>query len=164
MYRPGGSDQHTITHGTLPYGANFAVRRRILGDMPFRTDLGVLGSRRLKGEETFFLAGLLDAGHGGYHLPDAVVSHMTVSSRLTYSFILKYAWGAGCSRAVAGIAKRPPARRWALWYPNWYIRALLREAVVTLLTVRTQPKCERVAALYVLSRRFGEVREWLSMA
>jgi GT2 family glycosyltransferase len=60
----------------LPFGANFAVRRRVLDAVgAFDTRLGAVGPRRRRGEDTDLLRRARDAGYTGYYAADALCLH-----------------------------------------------------------------------------------------
>lgn len=105
--------------GTIPFGANFAVRGDVQRDHPYDVRLGLSPSRpNLRGEETDVIRSILASGHDGRWVPEAVVQHWVPKSRQTWTYLWRYYFGAGQRRVLDGytnvqypILNRP---RW-LW-------------------------------------------------
>ena len=74
----------------LPYGANFAAPAEILADRDFDPRLGRSGSDLMGGEETEYLARLLEEDHTGRWVPGADLEHMITPERLTLAYLRQY--------------------------------------------------------------------------
>ncbi|WP_207485872.1 glycosyltransferase family 2 protein [Arenibaculum pallidiluteum] len=79
---------------------NCAIRRSVLGDRRFRTDLGRSGGA-LGGSEGIVYLELRAAGHAAYYAPDAKVSHFVHPDRLNQRWLLNRMLQAGISDARA---------------------------------------------------------------
>jgi len=89
-----------------PFGASFAIRRRLLEQIGlFRVDLGTGGTGSGRGEETEFLMRARHAGAQGVYVGEALCFHAYDRSRLTPAALYRY--GIGCGRSHNAIAKHP---------------------------------------------------------
>jgi glycosyltransferase involved in cell wall biosynthesis len=84
-----------LTHGELPFGANFVVRRAELRRYPFDPNLGVTPWRRRSGEETAVILQLLGDGAEGRWIPEARVQHWIPPAKQSLAFIARYYQGEG---------------------------------------------------------------------
>ena len=141
--------------GGLPFGGNFAIRVAVLGAAPFNPKLGVVGGKRLAGEETVLMRSLLEQGHGGWWLPLARVRHLVEPERLTLKFVARYFFGAGVSEAIIS----PPEGVRLLGRPRWLLSKVALETSRLLASLPawrssrwTQPFIRLVFALGQLSR------------
>lgn len=75
----------------LPYGANFAVSRRLVDRVGgFDMALGVKGAGIARGEETDYLQRAMMAGYSGRYLHQALVLHRFQSERLSSRYLYRY--------------------------------------------------------------------------
>ncbi len=111
-------ESREIPSGTiLPVGASMGFRRGCFaGGNLFRTDLGVQGRSLERGEDTEFLARLLESGRRGYYVADALCHHEVAPERLTYRYAFRY--GMACQAGGS-------SRLRAVWYLLRGIRQLL---------------------------------------
>jgi len=115
----------------FPFAANMGVRRdAALGAGGFREDLG-WGSEWLPGEETDLMCRLFERGGRVRYVPEAVVEHHVLASRVTWPYWRK--WQLGFGRSTVRVD--PPltrADRYAqmtecLWQiARWNLRAFRR--------------------------------------
>ena len=88
-----------------PFGASFAIRRRLLEKVGlFRVDLGA-GAIGLRGEETEFLIRARNLGAQGVYVGEAVCFHTYDARRFTLGALWRY--GIACGRTENAIANRP---------------------------------------------------------
>ncbi len=89
-----------------PWGASFAITRRILGKIGlFRVDLGTGGLGLGRGEETEFLTRVQDAGAQGVYVGEAVCYHAYDPRRLTLASLYRH--GIAKGRSHNAIVARP---------------------------------------------------------
>ena len=102
----------------VPFGASFAIRRRLFEKRgPFRIDLGTGGPGLGRGEETEFLLRARDAGAQGVYVGEALCFHAYDRRRLMPAALYRY--GIACGRSHNAIVARPhrggyPAATWFL--------------------------------------------------
>jgi len=104
-YDPGSESGWIQPEAILPVGASMGFQRDCFaGGNLFRTDLGVSGRSLGRGEDTEFLARLLEAGRRGYYVADALCRHEVPPERLTFRYAFRYGMachGGGRSRLRA---------------------------------------------------------------
>jgi glycosyltransferase involved in cell wall biosynthesis len=106
----------------LPFGANFAVRKKGLEVAKFDTSLGRTGDDFMGGEEVDFLGRLLGGGYFGIWVEHACVRHFIPAERLTGAYLWGYYQGKGRTQLrLARVAERPPL--WRLRRKYWKARA-----------------------------------------
>ena len=89
-----------------PFGASFAIRRRLFDKIGlFRVDLGTGGMGLGRGEETEFLMRARDTGAQGVYVGEALCFHAYDPRRLTLAALYRY--GIACGRSHNAIADRP---------------------------------------------------------
>jgi len=89
-----------------PFGASFAIRRRLFEKIGlFRTDLGTGGMGLGRGEETEFLMRARDSGAQGVYVGEALCFHAYDPRRLTPAALYRY--GIVCGRSHNAIVDRP---------------------------------------------------------
>lgn len=99
-----------------PFGASFAIRRRLFEKIGlFRIDLGTGGMGLGRGEETEFLMRARDAGAQGVYVGEALCFHTADPRRLTLASLYRH--GIKCGRSHNAIVARPhcgsyPAAAW----------------------------------------------------
>jgi len=125
------------------FGANFAIRKEALdcSGIRFQTDLGLIGSQRIGGEEQVLIAELIEKGHLGYYMPEAFVYHWTSPDRMTEKYIWK--WYASYGRLEAKLGQIPCTN---LWFR--VPRYLWRELLVNI-------------CFYLITRFLGTPQRWL---
>src|SRR5690349_4537954 len=79
----------------LPLGANFGLRRSLLGEVRFDPRLGPNEKSRVLGEETALYHDLLDRGMKGRWVPDVPVRHYVDPSRLRLRSLGRQLFGMG---------------------------------------------------------------------
>ena len=108
--------------GTLPFGANFAIRADALSDTPFDPTLGRQpGTVLLGGEETQVIRNLMEAGAKGRWLADAPVTHRIERARMTRAYQRKYWYGVGWAEGVVDATVRTHLD------PKWWLPSLEKE-------------------------------------
>ena len=114
-------------NGTVPYGANFALRRDYLQRIGFDPDLGRHPSYRLRGgEETQVIRRAVRDGPG-YWLRDAAVAHHIDSGRQTRRYLRDYYFSYGHRQGME-IAERLVRRHRVNEMLVSLVRALKSEA------------------------------------
>jgi glucosyl-dolichyl phosphate glucuronosyltransferase len=79
----------------IPFGANFAIRMREQARKQYDPQLGVVGNKRLGGEETGVMRELLREGATGWWIPQARVKHYLEAERLCLNYVGRYVRGNG---------------------------------------------------------------------
>lgn len=75
----------------LPYGANFALRRRVIhATGEFDTKLGLKGQEIGRGEETDYFERAFDEGFKGIYLAKAKVGHRFQLERINVAYLIQY--------------------------------------------------------------------------
>lgn len=85
-----GRDPIPLGGAVMPYGLNYAVRRREQRLHLYDPALGVAPGRRIGGEETAVIGAILAAGGTGVWLPDAQVFHQISPERQTRDYVRHY--------------------------------------------------------------------------
>lgn len=82
----------------MPFGANFAITRVMLGQLePFRDGLDRVGATLISNGETELLLRVLDIGGRIIYWPDAEVAHRVPAERLTKTWFRRRALAQGVS-------------------------------------------------------------------
>ena len=85
----------------LPYGASFALRRRLFERLePFRGDLGVSGTAIGRGEEAEYLSRAALQGSRGIYVGKAVCLHWVDPGRLRLGYMYRYGVQKGVEEVV----------------------------------------------------------------
>ena len=101
-----------------PFGASFAIRRRLFEKIGlFRTDLGTGGMGLGRGEETEFLMRARDSGAQGVYVGEALCFHAYDPKRLTLAALYRY--GIACGRSHYAIAG--PFRHGTYGRAAWFV-------------------------------------------
>lgn len=132
--------QLCVQESRLPFGANFAVRGTEQRSLLFDPCLGVVGQRRIGGEETGLMVKLLDNGHTGWWVPEATVEHLIPRRRMTLAYVGEYYRGKGRTEAIT---RRDDGLPFHL-RPLWMWRRAIEEFVG-----------------FLVHRIRGESREWV---
>jgi glycosyltransferase involved in cell wall biosynthesis len=117
---PAGTTTLTGT-GILPFGANFAVRRRGFEQARFDTQLGRRGNDMMGGEEVQFMEHLAEQGHFGVWVEGAKVRHYIPAERLSLRFLWNYYYDEGRSR-LRMLPEADYPSRWQLARKYWKSR------------------------------------------
>jgi glycosyltransferase involved in cell wall biosynthesis len=80
-----------------PFGANMAIRRRVLEAGCFDPSLGRSGQDCILGEEVALVSRLRAKGLTGVWVPSARVRHLVAARRLTRQYLWNYNFGYGCT-------------------------------------------------------------------
>ncbi len=104
-----------------PYGANMAIRSRVLGRTPFDPSLGRVGHNQLSGgEETRLIRNLVSAGHVGWWVNSPCVSHWIDESRQTVEYLKNYWFHVGCDEfGIFSPDQRAERLAIPLWVRRW---------------------------------------------
>jgi glycosyltransferase involved in cell wall biosynthesis len=106
----------------LPYGANFALRRRLIDQTgQFDVALGVKGEQIGRGEETDYFMRALNANFQGMYLADALAQHKYHGKRLSSSYLFRYGIEKGRAEVLLNNARPEQTYRKILSYS---VRAL----------------------------------------
>jgi glucosyl-dolichyl phosphate glucuronosyltransferase len=106
------------TNEPPPFGASFAIRRRLFEKIGlFRSDLGAGGMGSGRGEETELLGRARAVGAEGVYVGKALCFHAYDPRRLTPSALYRY--GIACGRSHNAIADRP--HRGAYGAAAWFV-------------------------------------------
>lgn len=140
-----------LEDGTLPYGANFAVRSVEQRRYRYDPALGVAPHQRRLGEETEVLQAIARDGGKGLWVPDARVFHLIPAARQTLAYVDTYERSSG--ETWAYLSKGQPSsqngatlvgkRSW-IGVPLWIWRSFI------------QARCS-----YYRHRLAGRSRDWL---
>lgn len=88
------------TQDPTPYGASFAIRRRLFDCLdPFRIDLGVTGNIPGRGEESEYLSRARECGFSGAYVGTAVCYHWVDPIRLRLSYMYRF----GIQKGIAEV-------------------------------------------------------------
>lgn len=103
----------------LPYGASFAIRRRLFERVaPFRIDLGVSGSVPGRGEEAEYLGRSLEAGSKGTYVAGALCWHVVDERRLRVGYLYRF----GIQKGIAEVRIRGNGATRGSWLAAaWYL-------------------------------------------
>jgi glycosyltransferase involved in cell wall biosynthesis len=101
-----GEDVRPYVGGELlPYGANMALRRRLLERVgAFRADLGPIGAVPGRGDDDEYLGRAREAGFGGVYVGDALCRHVVDPARLTVRYLYRFGVQKGIALARMGRA------------------------------------------------------------
>lgn len=102
-YDLGESVRELAAAEPTPFGANFAIRRR-LGERlgPFRTDLGVKGGNPGRGEEAEYFDRAIRAGSAGVYVGNAVCYHRQDPERFKPAYLYRYGIEKGRTEVLTG--------------------------------------------------------------
>jgi glycosyltransferase involved in cell wall biosynthesis len=90
---------------SLPFGANFALRRSVTNLLePFRLDLGVKGGSAGRGEEAEYLERARQSGASGAYLGSAVCFHLQDPQRFRVNYLYRYGIEKGRAAVRMGTA------------------------------------------------------------
>ena len=122
----GAETRLVCTTAQPPFGASFAIRRRLFEKIGlFRVDLGAGGMGLGRGEETEFLMRARDAGTQGVYVGQALCFHAYDPRRLTLAALYRY--GVSCGRSHNAIVAR--THRGSYRAAAWFVLRGLYQAV-----------------------------------
>jgi len=137
-----GPEEVELSPETLPYGANFAVRRSELMSYRFDPALGVGPGVNRLGEETQVLAEMLKTGKG-FWVPTAGVRHIIPETRQTLAYVERYNRAGGETWAYQKFVKDNRKKK----FPAWALRrAITKTLLLTLKRLRGQQISPRVVS------------------
>jgi glycosyltransferase involved in cell wall biosynthesis len=144
-----------MTHATVPFGVNMAIRLTEQAAHPYDPALGPSGHRMIKGgEDTGLIRRLLDDGHTGWMLPEARVRHFVPSIRQTEAYIRRWHSGYG-----EYLARSPgPAGRTLFGRPLWLWRRAIQAEVLYRLRRLTSDPTVWIEDLKTASESWGALR------
>lgn len=91
------------------YGANMAFRKSALRELGgFREDMGLVGTKRLYGEDTEMAMRFFKGGKKMVYTPDAVVHHKVPANRLSLAYVRKWRFDKALDSPPAENGKLPP--------------------------------------------------------
>lgn len=85
-----GDEAIELTRNRLPFGANFAIRRRALDEHRFDGELGRKADSLAGGEETAMMNAILSSGGRGLWLPEAAVGHVIGRDRQSWGYLRRF--------------------------------------------------------------------------
>lgn len=139
-----GPDLTEIRDRRKPFfGANLALRKSALrqAGSSFRPEFGIVGNRRIGGEEQMVMFELVEAGFFGLYVPTAIVRHRNIRERMTESYLRKISSSYGRLEVKCG--EIPLERLW-LGAPRYLWRQLVADTIS-----------------YLITRPFGPAKRWL---
>lgn len=97
-----GQDTRVYAHTELlPYGASFAIRRRLFEHLePFRVDLGVSGNTPGRGEEAEYLSRARLSGYKGVYVGTALCRHWVDPVRLKIGYMYRFGIQKGIAETI----------------------------------------------------------------
>ena len=109
-----GPKEVELSPETLPYGANFAVRRHEMKSHRFNPALGVGPGVNRLGEETEVLAAMLKEGKG-FWVPTAGVRHVIPQARQTLAYVERYNRAGGETWAYQNFIRDNQKKKFPFW-------------------------------------------------
>jgi glycosyltransferase involved in cell wall biosynthesis len=102
-YDLGVEDRWFMERDPLPFGANFALRRRLIECLePFRIDLGVRGKSSGRGEEGEYLSRARAASEQGAYIGSAICYHTQDLQRFTIPYLYRFGIEKGRTEILLG--------------------------------------------------------------
>ena len=140
---------------TLPdltaYGGNMALRQRDVPEGGFDPNRGMIGNRRVYGEDVDLLRDLLESDHRGFLLADAAVEHYLPPQRLGVSAYLRWQMGFGRYWVVERGAPEPGR----FGVPWWAWREMVTRALAACVRWRPWPTLAYYRALGEAAKYYG---------
>lgn len=149
-YRDLGNQVFPFPSDQFPYGANFAVVKRVQEQFPFDVHTGRSQNQLLGEDEISVLKRIATAGYQGIWLPDVSVDHLIPADRATSGYVGQYFVGQGQANVLRDKAKY--GGRWQAW------RVALHNYVCFLIKQRRNPD-EWVSHLIRSSIAWGEYKQ-----
>lgn len=135
----------------FPYGPNMALRREVLGALPFSEQVGRTGHEQVRGSESSLFLELQRRGVRGRWVPEAQVEHWISADRASASYLRGYYHGCGRAQVrLAFLCEAHPCGR--------IVIAALRE-IAKSLRWWWVPARHRATANY-LRGQLHELRQW----
>ncbi|MBL0090000.1 MAG: glycosyltransferase family 2 protein [Ideonella sp.] len=141
------------TGDQIPFGANYAISIAAQISKNYNPSLGVVGNKRIGGEETEVMRELLANGRSGWWVPSARVRHYIEPWRLTLKYLSSYYRGQGRTTIIQDGKKLP------LGVKVWYIRHCVGVAFMLILRLLSgrQDAC---ASLFIeFNQTVGKIAE-----
>jgi glycosyltransferase involved in cell wall biosynthesis len=155
LYVRGEGDRAMSLPFNTAIGPNMALRKSLLPPDPYDTQRGMIGGKRVAGEDVGIMQQVLKAGHSGHILKDAIVQHYVPADKLTLRFY--FDWEMGTGRTWTFHRGKPkPGRLGVHW---WMWKILLRRALHTALHWRPWPTRAYIDAYGLLAREWGYMKE-----
>ncbi len=112
-----GDQPFVFDRGSLPFGANMAVRVDLQKQYRYDPELGRRGELLLSGEETDLMQRWLTDGYVGRWVPESRIEHLITPDRVKLDHIRRYFFSLAESKRPQGKAASMPSR---LMYGAWY--------------------------------------------
>jgi glycosyltransferase involved in cell wall biosynthesis len=123
----GSTSRICSTEEATPFGASFAIRRRLFEKIgQFRADLGVGGSGSGRGEETEFIMRAQMHGARGVYVGEALCFHAYDPKRLGLSSLFRYGVASGRSHNAMIATKHQGSYASAGWFIVKGVSQLIR--------------------------------------
>jgi glycosyltransferase involved in cell wall biosynthesis len=106
-------------HKCAPFGVNWAVRVEEQRRYQYNPRFGPKPGGTIRGEETELIFSLIDHGHEGWWVPDAIVQHHVPAERMTIAYIRKCFFAQGRYLARKGLPWNGPR---LFGRPRWLVR------------------------------------------
>jgi glycosyltransferase involved in cell wall biosynthesis len=117
-----GDEERELAPGEWLYGANMVYSSRFTGGLRFDPNLGTVQGSGAGGEETMYQQAILDRGGRTVWLPGMKVKHFVEPSRMTLSYLTRYAYDRG--RTYMRLRPRIEEPRF-LGAPRWAWRIMI---------------------------------------
>jgi glycosyltransferase involved in cell wall biosynthesis len=148
---------------TLPYGANFGIRRSLLKGMRFDTNLGLRKGSRVVGEEIDFMRRLLDRGIEGKWVPNAFVRHWIPKQRITLRYLAGHIYGAGRTSAKLRMERERASRTEMPQIPKWMYRRLMESMFLMIWNKALGRRVHFYRNFDVVFHHLGYIKESLTL-
>lgn len=150
----------SISAGSVK-GPNFLVRKALLDNFKFDTDIGPNGSDEYTaGSETEFLLRVEGAGHKVIYLPQACVQHIVRPAQMPLRKILKRYYRIGRGMASTGVKPISPTARALFGYPRYIYWKLVVGFCEAFACYVSGERYEAVRKLMALSILWGRADIW----
>ncbi|GLS79867.1 glycosyltransferase [Paracoccus marinus] len=154
--------------GTIPYGANYALRAAEQKRHRYDPALGVSPTHKRLGEETMVIDAIRKEGGAAVWVPAARVRHLIPAKRLTMDYVRVYSESAGetwayLSETSGADVMGPPVPRGGrrfLGAPVWTIRKMVQGQLK--LWTRREPMRDHIRRQREVARLRGAVRYWVT--
>jgi GT2 family glycosyltransferase len=116
-YDLGGEDRLYTADDPPPFGASFGLRRELAASLGgFRADLGVVGRKPGRSEETAYLAAAVDGGATGAYVGGALAWHEVDRRRLRAGHLFRHGVEKGVALARTGRGRARGSRTQAMLF------------------------------------------------
>ena len=155
LYVDSPSDRPMSLPFNTAIGPNMALRKSVLPPDPYDIHRGMIGGKRVAGEDVGIMQEVLKTGKPGYVLKDAVVRHFVPREKLTLRFYFNWEMGTGRTW-VFHRGKPGPGRLGIHW---WMWRILARRIGKAALHWRPWPTRAYIDAYGMIAREWGYMKE-----